>query len=692
MPPNSALDKLHHAGLLFTDPGADTDPTLLAPVARPAPGGHKPAPHAPSTTAMVDPRTGFAGVTAYSIDGSGNNLSHTSWGSAGSDEARLAPANFAAGTTNTPVDGPNARVISNTIMANDPNTNDPAGRSAYTYAFGQFVDHDLDLNLDQTPTAANTLTITAPADDAFLSPGATISITRGVVDPTNQAAVNSITTYLDLSQVYGSDATTQASLRNADGTMKTSAGNVLPIVDGQFVGGDIRATENPDLTSLDVLFVREHNYWVAKLAKEDPSLSGDQLYAQARAITTAEYQNIVYNEFLPSLLGKGALTPYAGYNPKLQATIFQEFSTAAYRFGHTIISPTESKISNSGVVLAAQDLIAASQEDTGTFTANGGADALLRNLGQDFSQQEGVHINADLLNLLNAGADSIDLGAIDVERERDLGIATLNQTRIAMGMTAYTDFSQITSDATLAAKLQSVYGSVDNLDLFVGGLAETATGGSMVGPTFTAIIAAQFENLRDADRLYFQNQGFAAPLMQQIKDTTLSDLIVRDTDTKVMQADAFVATVRHSSDVASPNAAAPQLVIGVDTDGATIAGSPGVDNTIVAGLGHNQTLTGGGSSDTFVFLGAGHVDTISNFQLTKDVLDFENLDVAATFRDVLITRAADGSALVHLGGNTIDLAGIAPGALSAGNFVFNTDNPALQAQAQLLRDGPGGHF
>ena len=630
---------------------------------------------------MTDPALGFAHVVSYSADGSGNNKQHPTWGSAGSNEVRLAPANFAPGTTNTPVAGPNPRVISNMILANDPNTVDPGGRSAYDYAFGQFVDHDLDLNPTQTPNGSNTLTITAPAGDPFLSPGATINIVRGQTDPATGNPVNAVTSTLDLSQVYGSDATTAASLRNADGTMKTSAGNNLPIVNGSFAGGDIRVAENPDLTSLDVLFVREHNYWVGQLKAENPALTGDQLYTMARAVTTAEYQNIVYKEFLPSILGSGALSAYHGYNPTIDPTIFAEFSTAAYRFGHTIISPTESKIANDGTVLQVQDLIAAAMEPTSAFGTNGGADALLRNLAQDFSQQEGVHITSDLLNLLNAGADSVDLGAIDIERERDLGIATLNQTRVALGMTPYTSFSQITTDATLAAKLQSVYGTVDQLDLFVGGLAETAVGHSMVGPTFQAIIAKQFEVLRDGDPLFYLNQGFTPAMMQQIKNTTLSDLILRDTDTTIIQQNAFVATVRHLSNVASPDPTAPQLVIGIDDAGATIAGTAGVDNTIVAGAGLHQILTGGGTHDTFVFLGTGHTDTVTNFQTGVDKLDFENLSQALTFHDVVMTTVAGGT-LVQAGGNTVMLNNIAASHLSAVNFQFNQDNPALLAQEQ----------
>jgi peroxidase len=65
--------------------------------------------------------------------------------------------------------------------------------------------------------------------------------------------------------------------------------------------------------------------------------------------------------------------------------------------------------------------------------------------------------------------------------------------------------------------------------------------------------------------------------MQQIQDTTLSDLILRDTNTSAIQADAFVATERHASNVVSPDPTKPQLVIGVDANGAVIAGSPGAD-------------------------------------------------------------------------------------------------------------------
>jgi hypothetical protein len=44
--------------------------------------------------------------------------------------------------------------------------------------------------------------------------------------------------------------------------------------------------------------VSEHNYWVGVLKAQHPTRTGDQLYNMAKAITTAEYQNIIYTEYL----------------------------------------------------------------------------------------------------------------------------------------------------------------------------------------------------------------------------------------------------------------------------------------------------------------------------------------------------------------------------------------------------------
>jgi peroxidase len=584
------------------------------------------------------------------IDGSGNNLDNPLLNAAGSAEIRIAPANFAPGTVNGLIDATNAREISNVISSGpEAEASDPNGYSAWMYVWGQFIDHDLDLTATD---GVNHIDITIPPGDPDLS-GDTIPMTRFVTGP-GGTAVNSISGWIDGSQVYGSDAANAASLRLPDGHLKTSPGNNLPIVNGSFVSGDIRVAENPDLTTTTTLFVREHNFQVDRLHQEHPDWTGDQLYQMARAIVGAEIANITYTEFLPKLIGKDAISPYHGYDPKVDPRITQEFATAAFRFGHSIVSGEETKIDNLGVPLAAQSLTEAFLAKPADVVANGGIDALQRDFAADVAQKSDVYAIGELRNLLFDPPVALDLIAIDIQRERDLGLGTLNQTREALGLTPYTDFDQITSDPAVLANLQQIFATVDDVDLFIGGLAEDCASGVMVGETFQKIIAQQFESLRDGDRLWWQNQGFDEATRELIAQSTLGAIEVRNNDTTVIQHDVFVAAERHSSDVAAAEPDGPQLVIGIDADDAVISGGP-ADDTIVAGLGQNQMLTGGSGSDVFMFISSHQNATITDFSAQTDKLEF-----TMSAHDFSVTKADDGHAVVHYGGNTIDLLGVAP--------------------------------
>lgn len=92
--------------------------------------------------------------------------------------------------------------------------------------------------------------------------------------------VNAITAWMDGSMIYGSDATTAASLRTMQGgQMKTSAGNLLPTdAAGNFLAGDVRVGENPELTSLQTLFVREHNRTAARIALANPTWNDEKVF------------------------------------------------------------------------------------------------------------------------------------------------------------------------------------------------------------------------------------------------------------------------------------------------------------------------------------------------------------------------------------------------------------------------------
>jgi peroxidase len=620
-----------------------------------------------------------------SIDGSDNNLADPTMNQIDTDFARVGPANFSDGV-NGMTWGPNPREISNIVVAqgdtgeDGPHLVDDNGiaLSGMMYAWGQFIDHDLDLEQQGTTTD---ISITVPANDEFLAPGSIIPVTRVAIDPATgvaghpATAINTVTGWLDGSQIYGSDAATAASLRTADGHMKMSAGDNLPIVNTDqgkaFVAGDVRAQENPDLTALQVLFVREHNFQVDQLHKEHPNWSGDMLYETAKAITTAEMVNITYSEFLPHLLGKDAIEPYHGYDPTVDARITEEFEGAAYRFGHSIVSDEISAISNLGALTSEQTLAASFFEDPATFKTTG-ADGLLRHLAGDLANPLDTHLVDGLRNLLFDPPAGIDLAAINIQRAHDLGLGTLNQTREALGLTPYTSFDQVSSDPETAAALKQAYGSVDAIDLWTGGLAEDHVAGSIVGSTFGKIIGDQFTALRDGDRYYFENQKFDQETLNEIKGTTLSDLILRDTDTTAMQSDAFVAAERHSGTLRGVDPSGQEAADGMAQ---LVVGSPGkdtltggdLDDTLVAARGH-MTMTGGDGADTFVF----NLDNLKGKHNTATITDFDpKVDKLQLLNDVYVEKSSDhhGGTLLKVGTETIDLLGVKPNELHQHDLV-----------------------
>jgi peroxidase len=609
------------------------------------------------------------------IGGAGNNLVNPTFDPApGTPELNIAPADFGPGRT--PLAGPNARTISNVVSGNADPPNDPK-LSGWLYVMGQFIDHDLDL---ENP-GGGPINITVPNGDPVLPDGTTIPLNRALANATTGTVTNTIAGYLDLSQVYGSDAANAASLRNADGTMKTSAGDALPIVGGVFVAGDVRVMENPELSAITTMFVREHNFQVARLHAENPTWTGDQLYNMAKAITTAEYQNIIYSEYLPVLIGN-ATRDYHGYNPTVNAQVTQEFSTSAFRVGHSQISDIQAGIDNNGNPVFSQSLADSFFNTPADDVANG-IDALLRNLSSDTAQATDVYAINDLRNLLVAPPDAIDLIAIDVQRERDVGIGTLNETRIALGLKAYTSFAQLTSDPVVQVHLQTIFGTIGKVDLFIGGLAEKHVGGGVVGQTFQAIIANQFNRLETGDRFFWKNQNFDAATKKTISQTTLGDIIERTTGTPTEQQNVFLNAARHTSDVAAEDPNAAQLIIGVDTPGAHISGGP-ADDTIVAGLGLNQVLTGGGGRNVFVYNGGGHVDHITRFHVTgrgddgHDDDDVRHADDQIQFQGVFANANITVHDLPHnagvqviFGGNTITLDNIHNShQLSASDFIL----------------------
>ena len=109
------------------------------------------------------------------------------------------------------------------------------------------------------------------------------------------------------------------------------------------------------------------------------------------------------------------------------------------------------------------------------------------------------------------GAGGLDLAALDIQRGRDHGLPDYNTLRSTYGLARVTSFDRDQlrpGDPGEAAS--SCSATVDNIDAFVGALAEDHLPGSSVGPLIHAIVGNQFERLRDGDRFFYTNDPFLA--------------------------------------------------------------------------------------------------------------------------------------------------------------------------------------
>ena len=114
-----------------------------------------------------------------------------------------------------------------------------------------------------------------------------------------------------------------------------------------------------------------------------------------------------------------------------------------------------------------------------------------------------------------------------------------NQVRTELGLQPVYDFSDITSSPELQQKLKDVYGTVDNIDLWVGGLAEDHVAGGSMGETFRTILIDQFTRLRAGDRYWYQNT-LSASEIAEVESTTLADVIQRNSGVGQLQANVFM--------------------------------------------------------------------------------------------------------------------------------------------------------
>lgn len=485
---------------------------------------------------------------------------------------------------------PSARLVSTEIIS----TNDITEDYKITHMvmqWGQWLDHDLDHALPPVSVQswdgvdckktcayeAPCFPIDVPANDPRITNRRCIDFLRtssicgsgmtsvlfGTLQPREQ--INQLTSFIDASQVYGFENLVAQDLRdltNDNGLLRVGATfpnrkPLLPTVgiNGMdcrlnleesnrncFVAGDIRANEQVGLAAMHTIWMREHNRIASSLKALNPFWDGDKVYQEARKIVGAEMQMITYEHWLPIVLGPNVtrdLGRYKGYNPQLNPSISNVFATAALRFGHTLINPVLQRFDENFDPIPEGNLTLRN-----AFFApwrlvdEGGVDPLMRGMFMTPAKLKTStqNLNSELTEQLfyHAHAVALDLAAINIQRGRDHGLAPYTKWRKVCKMSdvdTFDDLANEISNPEIRERLKELYGSVHNIDVFVGGILEDQVEGGKVGPLFRCLLLEQLKRLKDGDRFWYENPTtFKPDQLREVKKTTLTRVLCDNGD------------------------------------------------------------------------------------------------------------------------------------------------------------------
>ncbi|XP_073875300.1 lactoperoxidase isoform X2 [Macaca fascicularis] len=512
------------------------------------------------------------------------------------------PFGWTPGKTRNGFPLPLAREVSNKIVGylNEEGVLDQ-NRSLFFMQWGQIVDHDLDFAPDTELGSSeyskaqcdeyciqgdNCFPIMFPPNDPKArTQGKCMPFFRaGFVCPTPpykslaREQINALTSFLDASFVYSSEPSLASRLRNLSSPLGLMAVNqevsdhglpYLPYDSKKpspcefinttarvpcFLAGDSRASEHILLATSHTLFLREHNRLARELKRLNPQWDGEKLYQEARKILGAFVQIITFRDYLPILLGDHMqkwIPPYQGYNESVDPRISNVF-TFAFRFGHLEVPSSVFRLDENYQPWGPEPELPLHTLffNTWRMVKDGGIDPLVRGLLAKKSKlmKQNKMMTGELRNKLFQPTHRIhgfDLAAINTQRCRDHGQPGYNSWR------AFCDLSQpqtleelntVLKNKMLAKKLLGLYGTPDNIDIWIGAIAEPLVERGRVGLLLACLLGKQFQQIRDGDRFWWENPGvFTKEQKDSLRKMSFSRLVCDNTRITKVPRDPFRA-------------------------------------------------------------------------------------------------------------------------------------------------------
>ena len=539
------------------------------------------------------------------IDGTCNNLENPLFGASETEFTRIVPPFYEDGIDSLRGDlqgktgnlfslgsfvppAPSARLISKTIISRNE-TREEDNFTHLLMQWGQFLDHDLDLSPELEAECEGCefteicRPIQVPREDPYFGEdtpqeGDCLRFARSLAacptDPPGSFSprqqLNLLTSFIDGSQVYGSNERVGMAVRAfVDGLLREGDPALpdqkpgLPIdrddivaclnTENCFLAGDVRANEQVSLTIMHTLWFREHNRIARELKEINPFWNDERLFQEARKIVGALIQKITYDDYLPKVMGPPTFNlligEYPGYDPRVDPGVANSFAAAAYRYGHSLVRPAFGRLGPNFQPIPQGPLnLVDAFFNPDQFVESQGTDPIVRGWITENVQRADSNINFVLRTQLfereEEGIVGMDLASLNIQRGRDHGLPPLP----VWSSFCNRQFPELPRGGVFRKEVDTIrflqlHGSLNDVDLWIGGLAEDRVEQSFIGPTFSCIFGITFDNVRNGDRFWYENEKVFTPAqLREIKKGTMSRIICDNSDgIDTVQPDAFLS-------------------------------------------------------------------------------------------------------------------------------------------------------
>jgi hypothetical protein len=504
-------------------------------------------------------------LTARTADGTHNDLSHPTMGSAGTRFGRNVPLQYTHQEPAHSILEPNPRLVSRELLTRErfiPATS----LNVLAAAWLQFMIRDW-FSHGKSPKE-NPFQIPVRDDDPWKG-DRPMRVLRTRPDPTRDGSadgspatyVNTETHWWDGSQIYGSSAEAQKKVRSGvHGKLRLTDQGMIPDAFLEPLDGEPGWWLG--LALLHTLFAREHNAICDRLRADYPGWSDDDLFDHARLINAALLAKIHTVEWTPGIISHP--TTRVAMRANWWGLLGERFGNLFGRVGDSEVtsgipgSPTNHHTAPYAITeefVAVYRMHPLTPDDFDFRSAADGRRLEERTFRSIASPHVREVLSAfslpDLLysfGTAHPGAvvlhnfprflqeyhrpDGVlqDLAATDILRSRELGVPRYNTFRELFQLKRMETFEELTGETEIAAQLRRVYGDIDRLDLTVGVFAEKRPQGFGFSDTAFRVFILMASRRLKSDRFFtvdYTPRVYTQAGLDWIADNDMSSILLR---------------------------------------------------------------------------------------------------------------------------------------------------------------------